>query len=226
MHNPLFNLLGSSLVPELGSDVAAGSSGHVHLVLVFVAAVRTYPDEFAMFVALDLDFSVVAADLTVIALGIELCVHDIVINVFHDCQNRLDVVLHIRHFHIADSSSRGQFLELSLEGQLVEGVDRLCDMYVIAVGNIVLICHARNDAETLLQAFGKLISGGFQRSAVQAEIDVALLSPFGAGVIHVLHNLEGKFFAFRVCVADAHHVTGTLAESRIAEGDGRITAVE
>ena len=34
VQNPILDLLGASLVPELGADVAAGSSGHVHLVLV------------------------------------------------------------------------------------------------------------------------------------------------------------------------------------------------
>ena len=99
-------------------------------------------------------------------------------------------------------------------------------MYVVAVGDIVLVCHARNDAETLLQAFGKFVSGGFQRSSVQTEINVALLSPFGAGVVHMLHHLECKFLAFRVCVAHAHHVAGTFAESCVTQGDGGVTAVE
>ncbi len=160
MHNPLFNLLGSSLVPELGSDVAAGSSRHVHLVLVGVAAIRAYPDELAVFVSLNPNLAVIAAHLAVVALGIELGVHDVVVNVFHDCQHRLDIVLHVRHFHVADGTARGQLLELCLEGQLVESIDRLCDMYVVAVGDVILVRHTRESCRNGPEAFGEFVGGG------------------------------------------------------------------
>ena len=65
VQNPILDLLGASLVPELGADVAAGSSGHVHLVLVGVAALGADPYQLAV-VLLDLDLAVVAADLTVV----------------------------------------------------------------------------------------------------------------------------------------------------------------
>ena len=38
MQHPVLDLLGAALVPELGADVAAGPPGHIHLVLVGVAA--------------------------------------------------------------------------------------------------------------------------------------------------------------------------------------------
>ena len=40
MQHSLLDLLRPSLVPELGSDIAAGTSRHVQLVLIPVAAVR------------------------------------------------------------------------------------------------------------------------------------------------------------------------------------------
>ena len=42
----------------------------------------------------------------------------------------------------------------------------------------------------------------------------------------MLHHFQGEFFALRVRVAYALHVAGTLAESRIAQRDGGVTAVE
>ncbi len=70
MENPLLDLLGSSLVPELGSDVSAGTAGYIELVLVGVAAVGAAPDQLAVLVLLDLDLSVISAYLAVIALGV------------------------------------------------------------------------------------------------------------------------------------------------------------
>ena len=40
----VFDFLGAALVPELGADVAAGSSGYAHLVLVTVSVGRAFSD--------------------------------------------------------------------------------------------------------------------------------------------------------------------------------------
>ena len=39
VQNPILDLLGAALVPELGPDIAAGAAGHVQLILVGIAAV-------------------------------------------------------------------------------------------------------------------------------------------------------------------------------------------
>ena len=70
MKYAVFDLLRPSLIPELGSDVAAGSSGNKQVVLVTVATVRALPDELAILIGHDLDLTVVAADLAVVALRI------------------------------------------------------------------------------------------------------------------------------------------------------------
>lgn len=70
MQNSLLDLLRSSLIPELRSDVSAGSSCNVHFVLVSIAAVRTFPDQLAILIGDDPDLAVIAAFLTVITLGI------------------------------------------------------------------------------------------------------------------------------------------------------------
>ena len=64
MQHSVFDLLGSSLVPVLGADVAAGSAGHIHLALVGVAAVGADPNELSV-VFLDLDLTVEATLLAV-----------------------------------------------------------------------------------------------------------------------------------------------------------------
>ena len=51
MQNPILDLLGSALIPVLGADVAAGTSGHVHLSLIGVAALWAGPDQLAIVLA-------------------------------------------------------------------------------------------------------------------------------------------------------------------------------
>ena len=48
VQDALPDLLGTALIPELGADVSAGAAGHVHLVLIPVAAVRADPDQLAV----------------------------------------------------------------------------------------------------------------------------------------------------------------------------------
>ena len=81
MQYPVFNLLGPSLIPELGSDISAGSSRYKELILIPVATVRALPYQLSGLVLDDLNLSVIAADFTEITLGIQLCIHDILINV-------------------------------------------------------------------------------------------------------------------------------------------------
>ena len=63
MENSLLDLLGTSLIPELGSDISTGTSCNVHLVLVSVAAVRALPYQLAVCICNDLDLSVISAAL-------------------------------------------------------------------------------------------------------------------------------------------------------------------
>ena len=63
MEYTLGDLLRPALVEVIRSQVATDTPTHVHPLLIPVAAVRALPDKFAV-VFHDLDFSVVAADLT------------------------------------------------------------------------------------------------------------------------------------------------------------------
>ena len=69
MQNSLLDLLRSSLIPELRSDISAGTSCNVELALVTVSAMRAFPYELSVILD-DPDLAVVAAYLTVIALRI------------------------------------------------------------------------------------------------------------------------------------------------------------
>ena len=48
MQHAVADLLGSALVPELGTDVAARATGNIHLLLIAVAAVGALPHQFAI----------------------------------------------------------------------------------------------------------------------------------------------------------------------------------
>lgn len=104
MQNTLSYLLCSSLIPELRADIAACSSCDIKRILVPVMAVRAFPYKLSAILNY-LYLSVKAALLAVIALGVKLGIHDVVI---YELKNRYDciyIVLKIRNFHIAYSAA-------------------------------------------------------------------------------------------------------------------------
>ena len=70
MQHPFLDLLSTPLIPELSTDIAAGPSRNIHLVLIRITAVRTPPDQLTVCIRYNFDFPMVIARLTVIALGI------------------------------------------------------------------------------------------------------------------------------------------------------------
>ena len=209
MQHAVFDFGGTALVPELGADVTAGAAGNIQLVLVTVVALGALPNKLAVLLY-NADLTIVAAHLAVVALGVQLGVHDVVVDELHDLDDSLQVVLHIGHLHIADGAARGQALELALKLQLGKGVNLLGHVHMVAVGDIVAVGDARHNAKALLQALGKLVGGGFQRGAVQAEVDVMLFLPLGAGIVHVLHHVQRKGLGGGVGVALAGHILAAL----------------
>ena len=99
-------------------------------------------------------------------------------------------------------------------------------MHMVGVGDIVAVGHARDDAEALLQALGELVGRGFQRRAVEAEVDVGFCLPLGAGVVHVLHDLQRERLGGRVGVALAGHILAAFVQARVAQTDGGVAAVQ
>ena len=149
-----------------------------------------------------------------------------VIDELHDLQHGGDVVLHIRHLHIADGAAGGQVLELSLELQLGEGVNGFGDVDVVAVGDVALVGDALDDAEALLQALGELVGGGLQRRAIEGVVNILGVLPLLALVVHPLHDGQGEGGGGGVGVALAGHKLDALVETGIAQRDGGIAAVE
>lgn len=70
MQHSFLDFLSSALIPILRTDVATGTAGNIHLVLIPVAALRAFPDQLAVIV-LDLNLAVKAADLAVVRLGVQ-----------------------------------------------------------------------------------------------------------------------------------------------------------
>ena len=109
MQNSGLDLLGLAHVPEVLAQIAAGAAGNVHLGVVLVAAVGALP----LVVIIDNDLPVVAADLTVVALGVELGVLDVVVDEADHVLHGLQIVAHVGDLHIGDGAAGGDLLELA-----------------------------------------------------------------------------------------------------------------
>ena len=96
-----FDLLGLSNVPEVLSQISAGSTGDVHSLLIFIMAGGAFP-----FVIIVNDYlSVKAANVTVVALGIELRILYIFVYEADDILKCLKVMAHIGDLNVRDSSA-------------------------------------------------------------------------------------------------------------------------
>ena len=105
MKHSLFNLLSSSLIPELCHNISTSTSCNIHVIMITVSAVRAFPYKLSIIISYNLNLSCVATFLTVITLSIKLRIHNIIINVLHNLKYCRDVILHIRNLNIADSST-------------------------------------------------------------------------------------------------------------------------
>ena len=117
-------------------------------------------------------------------------------------------------------------LELGFKGQLLKGVDLFRDMDMIGIRNISLVRNARDHAEPLLQALGEFIGRGFQGGTIEAEINIVLGLPGGAGLVHMTHDLQGEGRGGRIGVGFAGHILHALIQPGVAQRDGGIAAVE
>ena len=177
-----------------------------------------------MLVLVDLNLPIISADFAVIALGVELRIHDVLIDELHNREHRRNVILQVRHLHIADCAARGELLELRLELQLAERVDLLPDIHMVAVGDVVVIRDILDDAKPLLQTLCKLVCCGFHRRTVERVADILRFSPLHAVVIQRLHDLQRKWFCLLVGVALSGHLHAHLVQAGVAEADGRVVA--
>ena len=111
MEDSFLDLLGAPLIPVLRTDIAASTSCTVHLGLIAVVTVGALPNELAVLIVGDLDLTVEATYLTVVALGVELRVHDVVVDELHYTENCLNVVLHIGNLDVGDSATGRELLD-------------------------------------------------------------------------------------------------------------------
>ena len=89
MKNSRLDLLGLASIPEVLSQIAAGSSGDIHLRMILVMTLRAFP----LHIVVDHDLAVITADMTVIGLGVEFAVLDIVVNKADDFLDGLHISL-------------------------------------------------------------------------------------------------------------------------------------
>ena len=79
MNNSVSDFLSTSLIPEIASNVTAGTPCNIHLTLVTVTTIWALPYQLAV-IFNDFNLAVVAAALAVIGLGVQLGVHDVIID--------------------------------------------------------------------------------------------------------------------------------------------------
>ena len=73
-------------------------------------------------------------------------------------------------------------------------------MNVIAIGDVALVRHMRNDAMSALKALSEFVGDALHRRAVQREADICLGSPFAALVVEKSHDRQCKCFYVRLCM--------------------------
>ena len=225
MQHSVIDLLSASLIPVLAADVSAGAANHIHGALVTVVAAGAFPYKLVI-ILYDLYLTGEAALLAIVATGIHFGVHDVIVDVADHGDDRRNVMLHVRDLHIADGTAFGECLKVRFKFELGESVDLFCDTHMVAVGDIVLICYTGDDAETLLQAFGKLVGGAFQRRTIDGKADIGFLCPAVAGGVHYFHDGEGKLLCVRIRMGFAGEIVHAFRKSGISEGYGGVAAIE
>ena len=226
MKHSFLNFLSSALIPILRANVSAGTSCDVHLGLITVAAMGTFPHELAVGIIRYLDLAVKTADLAIVALGIELGVHNVVVDEFHNSEHSVDIVLHIGNLDVRDCAAGRELLELSLERKLCERVDRLGNVYVVGVGDVIFIGNTLNDTEAVLQTLSKLVGSALKGSAVERVIDILSSLPLSGVLVELPHNFKAELLTLVLGELLSVERVYALPKSRIAERKRGISAVE
>ena len=195
MKDALLDFLGPTLIPILRSDITTGTAGNVHFRLVAVVAGGTFPDELAVGIFSYFYFTVVAAYLTEVALGVQLCVHYVVVDELEHAENCLEIVLHIGHFYVGDSTAGRELLELRLKLQLRERVNGLGNVYVVRIRNIISVGNTLYDTEAVLKALSKLIGRALKGRAIKRIVYILSCLPLRGVLVKLLHNGKSKLLA-------------------------------
>ena len=75
-HSCLY-LFGLAHVPEVLAQITAGSSGNIHLGVVLVVTLRTFP----FVIIINCDFTVPAAYVAIIGFGVKFRILNIIVNI-------------------------------------------------------------------------------------------------------------------------------------------------
>lgn len=111
MHHSGINFLCLANIPEILTKIPACTSCNVHLGMILIAALRAFPFE----IIVNLDLTIITADMAVIRLGIKFCILDIVIDKLDNFLQCLQIMSHIRNLHIRNGTAGGNLLELTLK---------------------------------------------------------------------------------------------------------------
>ena len=76
MHHSGINLFRLTHIPEILAKITACTSCNIHLRVILIAALRTFP----LKIIVDLDLAVITTDMTLIRLCIKFCILNIVID--------------------------------------------------------------------------------------------------------------------------------------------------
>ena len=128
MKNSCLDLLGLAGIPEVLSQIAAGPSGDIHLRMILVMTLGTFPPCYR-----DHDLTIIATYLTVIGFGIELSVLDIVIDEADHFLDSFHIIGQVRDFYIRDSASQRFILEFTLDLKFCKCVDLLPYIHMIRI---------------------------------------------------------------------------------------------
>ena len=226
VQNAVFNLFRTTLVPELRTNVAAGSARNIKLALIAIGAAWALPYQLTIGIFDNLDLAIIGALLAVVALRIELGIHDVIVNETHHANDRLQIVLHIGNLDVGDSSARRKALELAFELELLKGVDLLGNMHVIAVSDVAVVGDVWNDTKAALQAASKLVGGRLQGRTVQRVVDILGSLPLFAFVVHALHNGNRKGRCFWIGVRMTGHEARSFVQTCVTKRNGRVAIVK
>ena len=193
--------------------------------LVAISAVWAFPNELSAIFD-NLNFAVIAADLAIIRLGIQLCVHDIFIDELNNADNRRNVLRHVWRLNVADGTTGRKSLKLRLKTQLGEGVDGFAHIDVVGIRNVVMVGNLRHNAELGLECLSKFVGRRLQRRAVEGVVDILRFLPLRAFVVHFLHDGQSQRLTFLVCVAVSCKVVDRFIESGVTQGNCGVSVVK
>ena len=201
MQHSGFDLFGLTYVPEVFTQVTAGTASNVHLPLILVVTAGAFP----FVIVVNDDLSVIAAFVAIVRLSVELRILDVIVDETNYILQCLQVMTHIGYLNVGDASAGGDLLELAFEGELRKGVDILANVNVIGVGVIALIGYVLDGTEPFFVDTCKTVAERLRRSTVKSEADIGLTLPTVSSIPQMLHDLNGKFLTLRLSVGNAGH---------------------